>query len=277
MILDQTGDYYHLLQHERQQSDTSFSCVHFFAGQVMTKWEASGNGTGQRGIDEETFGHWTTEHEAQALVDGDKRANFVALHMGQRFHHLYLWVLLDRAGIMNLVLTRLSPEVAMDCDNIHTDTAQVQRRRRKKNEDDAERQQKRTFQLRVGEALQSVARTSEMDSKMTLMLGMINSVVQDLAHKEEKQAKDETVVLDLRVKALKATVAGVPELASIYNEHLAHHQERISKTEAEIVELKDKLEDLRLEYRGTQADYDRAHDNTGEDSENDEADSNESN
>ena len=61
------------------------------------------------------FGHWSAEHVSEALVDGDKRSNFVALHMGQCFHHLYLWVLLDKNSIMSLVLTKLSDAVSMDC------------------------------------------------------------------------------------------------------------------------------------------------------------------
>ena len=93
----------------------------------MCAWEASGNGFGQRQRNDNTFGHFSVEHEEQE--DGDNRANFLRTHLGHRLHHLYLWQIADKMGVLQDVLCVINAEVGGDGDNIHTDTAQVQHRR----------------------------------------------------------------------------------------------------------------------------------------------------
>ena len=200
---------------------------------------------GQRAITDPDFGNFTAEHQAEALVDGDKRMNFVMLHMGHRFHHLYLWHILDIHSIMSLVLTKLSPDVAMDTENVHTDTQQVQRRRRKAAEDEAnERGERKKFRAMVGAALGLMSKTSKLDN----MINRINTAVQDVKNLEDKITEDEGVILDLKVKHLEATVAENEPLVKIYTQHLNHHHSRVVDRNEELVGLKDTVKKLTAAY-----------------------------
>lgn len=194
---------------------------------------------GQRALTDPDFGNWTAEHQAEALVDGDKRSAFVMLHMGHRFHHLYLWHLLDLHGIMSLVLTKLSPEVAMDTDNVHADTQQVQKRRRRAIEEEAiEKVERKKFRVMVGTALDVMAQSAKMDT----VINRLKTAVSDMNKMENKIAQDESLVLDLRVKLLEAEVADNQALGLIYKEHLNHHRNRVASRNEELRRLNDKVE-----------------------------------
>lgn len=78
---------------------------------IVTAWERSGNGSGQRILgDDDDFGQIGED----SFEDGDNRASFIKTHKGQREHHLYLWYLSDVTGILNTVLNMLSTEVAAE-------------------------------------------------------------------------------------------------------------------------------------------------------------------
>lgn len=194
---------------------------------------------GQRALTDPDFGNWTAEHQAEALVDGDKRSAFVMLHMGHRFHHLYLWHLLDLHGIMSLVLTKLSPEVAMDStDNVHADTQYVQKRRRRAIEEEAvEKVERKKFRVMVGTALDVMAQSAKMDT----VINRLKTAVSDTNKMENKIAQDEALVLDLRVKLLEAEVADNRALGLIYKEHLNHHRNRVASRNEELRRLNDKV------------------------------------
>lgn len=64
--------------------------------------------------------------------DGDNCARFIK-GIG-REHLLILWDLGDQEGVSQKFLNRLSSNVGVDCDNIHTDTALVQNPRRQSEE-----------------------------------------------------------------------------------------------------------------------------------------------
>ena len=194
---------------------------------------------GQRALTDPDFGNWTAEHAAEALVDGDKRSSFVMLHMGHRFHHLYLWHLLDLHGIMSLVLTKLSPEVAMDTDNVHADTQQVQTgRRRALREEAAEKVERKRFRVMVGTALAVMSKSARMDT----MISRLQTAVTDVNNMEAKVAQDEAMVLDLRVKLLEAEHANNRALGLIYKEHLNHHRDRVANRIDEIQGLRKKVD-----------------------------------
>ena len=93
---------------------------------IISDWEKSGNGFGQRDEYDEAFGHVEPE---MANANGDDRARFVKLHLGQRFHHLYLWHLADTMGVLKNVLNVLSKEVAGDTDSIPSGCVETQRKR----------------------------------------------------------------------------------------------------------------------------------------------------
>ena len=168
------------------------------------------------------------------MVDGDSRAAFVQLHLGHRFHHLYLWFLLDHHSIMSLVLTKLSADVAMDTENVHTDTQQVQRRRKKNAQDEEERAERKKFRAMVGEAMARMSRSAKLDT----LVNRIDTSMVGCATLETKISKDETTVLELRVKILEAEKADNTKLAEIYSEHLDHHRNRMSDTQDELDKLK---------------------------------------
>ena len=228
------------------------STYYFFSTvQIASKWESSGNGFGQRAQNDSAFGHWSAEHVSEAVIDGDKRSNFVALHMGQRFHHLYLWVLLDRNSIMSLVLTKLSDAVAMDCENIHADTSRVQRPRNNKRKielnDLQERTERRAFRRSVGNALSLVAASATADTKLRTMLSKIQGETKNLVALEGSLTKDEDKILDLRVKLLEAQASQNDALASVFQEFLDHHRERVTARVKEIDDLKGDISNMRYQ------------------------------
>lgn len=90
---------------------------------TISKWELSGNGFGQRAFADDEFGHLDEE----MLEDGDNRARF--LDGIGREHLLILWDLGDHEGVLQQFLNKLSLDVAVDPDNIHTDTSKVQNKR----------------------------------------------------------------------------------------------------------------------------------------------------
>ena len=100
---------------------------------VVSKWELSGNGFGQRTPDDELFGHMDEEQ----LQDGDNRARF--LDGIGREHLLILWDLSDCEGMLGKFLSKLSSAVAISCENVSTDTAEVQNPRRLTEEQNAVR------------------------------------------------------------------------------------------------------------------------------------------
>jgi hypothetical protein len=90
---------------------------------IVTNWEASGNGTGQRAQEDKDFGRFVLED----CIDGDNRASFVRESMGHKIHHLCLWHISDKMGVLKHVLHVLSAEVAYNGDIPHQSTQQVQR------------------------------------------------------------------------------------------------------------------------------------------------------
>jgi len=81
---------------------------------MVSRWELSGNGFGQRSKDEEDFGHFGKEQ----LECGDNQANF--LDSSTREHVLYLWHLSDKYDMLQNVLNVLSDSAAADSENFQT-------------------------------------------------------------------------------------------------------------------------------------------------------------
>jgi hypothetical protein len=91
--------------------------------QIVANWEQSGNGFGQCAITDKNYGHFKLH-----TVNGDNLASFINDKVGHRVHHLYLWYLANKMGILSNVLNVLSAKASADGDNVHTDTQRVQRK-----------------------------------------------------------------------------------------------------------------------------------------------------
>ena len=119
---------------------------------VISKWELSGNGFGQRAITDAQFGHM----EEEQLEDGDNRATYLD-GIGKE-HLLILWQFGDQDGVLQTFLNKLSKAVAVDCDNIHTDTSAVQHRRQMTEE----QQRSIAFQNSVAESMATMSYAAMM-------------------------------------------------------------------------------------------------------------------
>jgi hypothetical protein len=138
----------------------SVACLaSYYFVQIIANWEQSGNGFGQRAVTDENYGHFRMH-----TVNGDNRASFINDKVGHRVHHLYLWFLADKMGILSNVLNILSAEAGADGDNVHTDTQRVQRKRKSDTEDKHDKREKRVFRESVGNSLALLAVTSKEDS-----------------------------------------------------------------------------------------------------------------
>jgi hypothetical protein len=105
---------------------------------LINRWERSGNGFGlQREEDDAAFGH---VEEDETFVDGDDRARFLKAELGLKIHHLYLWHLSDKMGVLKNVLNVLSKEVAVDSDNIPSGLSLTQKKRKSAVSSDEEKE-----------------------------------------------------------------------------------------------------------------------------------------
>lgn len=96
--------------------------------QIVSDWEKSGNGFGQRARSDTSWGHFSSEH----MDYGDNRANFLRKDYYNKEYLLYFWHMSDQHGILSNMLNVLSKDVAVDCDgNLFLNTAAVQHRRKR--------------------------------------------------------------------------------------------------------------------------------------------------
>lgn len=93
---------------------------------VISNWELSGNGFGQRTEEEDDFGRLDEDH----LLD-DNRSAFL---QGYRSHILYLWHLSDEEDILHSVKSILDPVCAANTDSIPV--VQKKAKKLKSSEDD---------------------------------------------------------------------------------------------------------------------------------------------
>jgi hypothetical protein len=102
--------------------------------------------------------------DPNTAVNGDNRADFIIASQGHRVHHLYLWYLADKMGVLANVLNMLNAEAGTDTENIHTDTQRVQKCHRD-GHDKEEKAKQRAFRLAVGGSLHTLATTIAITSK----------------------------------------------------------------------------------------------------------------
>ena len=163
------------------------------------------------------------EERHHELKAGDNRGSFIISHMGHRIHHLYLWHLSDKMGVLSNVLSKLSPIVAADSAKVASDTAQVQRPRNTKRssaEDGKlqhlERQQKSHFQSVVGSALSYLA----------------------ITEKENNLRKEKKLVTEMKLGMLDAKSEAH---RAYYEELYDHHVGMVGQYQEELDEMKKEM------------------------------------
>ena len=128
---------------------------------LISDWEKSGNGFGQRREADSDFGHMTEDH----LQDGDVRSSFLKDWKGQKEHHLCLWHLADSLGILCNVVNVLSKIIAVSLDEPVSTVASITQNKRTRTallEEERSRATERegramAFQEQVGWSLNSMA------------------------------------------------------------------------------------------------------------------------
>ena len=107
----------------------------------MSKWEQSGNGSGQAHKEgDDDFGHmiknqlWlASSSSGDKSIDGDNCKNF--LH-DEKSHLLCLWQIADENDLLSHALAKLSDDVLVDSDNIPSATDPSKRENKDKKNDD---------------------------------------------------------------------------------------------------------------------------------------------
>lgn len=152
---------------------------------IISKWERSGNGFGQRDESNEDFGHVESGK-------GDNRADFLRDSLGQKSHHLYLWHLSDIMGVLKNVLSVLSQDVAGDSRHYPRDLASTQNKRSRAAGDDV-----------VVEGKKQVFRDEITSTLREIGAGMKEAN----AIQARAVASQERVVLDANVASLRVAIS----------------------------------------------------------------------
>ena len=122
---------------------------------LIAKWEQSGNGFGQRTIEDDDFGHLGEEN----LEAGDNRGNF--LDSMTKEHILYFWHLADKSELLKNVLNVIADTSAADTDTFHltSETSSVGAAS-KKSRKDAEATAANDFRVCMGHAMATMSHAS---------------------------------------------------------------------------------------------------------------------
>jgi len=98
---------------------------------IISRWEASGNGAGQRLESDPEFGNTTFATQSQeTYIEGDNRRSFI---QGEPTHCLYLWNILESLGLLYNFREKIAETVAADANSVSSTTSS--RKRRKGNDD----------------------------------------------------------------------------------------------------------------------------------------------
>jgi hypothetical protein len=163
---------------------------------IISKWELSGNGFGQRASDEDDFGHMTEDN----FEAGDNRGNF--LDCKTKEHILYFWHMADKAELLKNVLCVIADASAADTDNCASTTepstvAKSAARNRK-----AEARAASDFRAQIGDAMSSMSLTAMM---------------QELREAEQQSMKYQEL----------AITTDNPRLIALYSKYTDREEQRI--------------------------------------------------
>jgi hypothetical protein len=124
---------------------------------IISKWELSGNGFGQRAVGDDDFGHMGEDN----LEAGENRGNF--LDSMTKEHILYFWYLADKNELLKNVLNVIADTSSADSENYQTtssssDTVISNNKKRK-----SEAVQANEFRVIMGDALANMSVASMME------------------------------------------------------------------------------------------------------------------
>ena len=184
-----------------------------------------------RSQDDSNYGHFSEEHHFQK--DGDNRSAFIQLHLGHRPHHLMLWHWADEMGVLSNCINVLSAEVGADGDNVHVDTAKVQKKRSREVEDKDDREEKKAFRNTLGDAITGLASSTRLLAKTKKVEAIQNLIAQ----KTSARALDEDKMVKYHILSLETS----GELKEMYTSLVETHRSRIADYNHDITALEDKL------------------------------------
>jgi len=153
------------------------------------------------------YGHY------ESSADGDNQASFVQLHLGHRPHHLYLWHMGDKMGVLNTVLSQLLPAVGCNSDAVHVDTANVQQGLGRRRDDAEEREDRKRFRASLGASMSAIA----------------------IEGKENSIRKEEANCFKYEMLAIEETD---PDKTALMEKYIRLAKERLARYEAELVVMK---------------------------------------
>jgi hypothetical protein len=124
---------------------------------IISKWELSGNGFGQRTVNDDDFGHMGEDN----LEAGENRGNF--LDSMTKEHILYFWYLADKNELLKNVLNVIAETSSADSENYQTtsdssNTVVSNHRKRK-----SEARLANEFRVVMGDALANMSVASMME------------------------------------------------------------------------------------------------------------------
>jgi hypothetical protein len=166
---------------------------------IISKWERSGNGFGQRDVEDPRFGHFNAGK-------GDCRADFLKDAHGQRSHHLYLWHLSDTMGVLKNVLTVLSQEVAGDSSRCPVDLSLTQKKRGRDVEDlPVVEAKKQVFRDHIASTLKDIG--EGMKQANTIQEKSVAIQEKAVVAQELAVAVQEKQLLDSSIVTLRAAIS----------------------------------------------------------------------
>jgi hypothetical protein len=174
---------------------------------IISKWELSGNGFGQRSLEDEDFGHMGQEE----LEAGDNRANF--LDSMTKEHILYFWHLADKNELLKNVLNVIADTSSADSENYQTTSegssaSSVSAAIRKSTELKAVNE----FRLQMGTAMATMSQTA---------------LLQELRNAETQSMKYEELIITTDDERLKR----------LYNKYATREEKRIREIQDDLDRL----------------------------------------
>jgi hypothetical protein len=124
---------------------------------IISKWELSGNGFGQRAVGDEDFGHMGEDN----LEAGENRGNF--LDSMTKEHILYFWYLADKNELLKNVLNVIADTSSADSENYQTtsDSSETVISNNKKRKSEAV--EANEFRIVMGDALCNMSVASMLE------------------------------------------------------------------------------------------------------------------
>lgn len=146
---------------------------------IIDKWERSGNGGGNRSIDDDDYGRISS-----MTLQDDDRANFLG---GNKPHLLYFWQILDECELLQRTLSIIPKEHSASSDGIPSTSSSTTGSNRKKPRDDDDEDTK-NFQRKIEASFSDIASSSRVVADSTFLSSRV--VADSTVQKQYKEAAD---------------------------------------------------------------------------------------